>query len=134
MNIRNRIMERGVKMQKFTIDGRLPTLNEYINKCRYNKFAGNSFKKKYQEYIESCILFYKIKPMKKVNIIYKFYEKNKRRDKDNVSSFARKVINDALQEVQILSNDNWQCIGILTDEFYIDKENFRIEVELYECE
>lgn len=121
-------------MQKFIIEGRLPTLNEYINKCRYNKFAGNTFKKKYQEYIESCILFYQIKPMNKVNIIYKFYEKNKRRDKDNVSSFARKVINDALQEAQVLSNDNWQCIRTLTDEFFLDKENPRIEVELYECE
>lgn len=121
-------------MQKFIIDGRLPTLNEYINKCRYNKFAGNSFKKEYQRYIESCILVYQIKPMDKANIVYKFYEKNKKRDKDNVSSFARKIINDALQNTDIIQNDNWQCIGSLTDEFYIDKENFRIEVELYECE
>lgn len=120
-------------MQKFIIEGRLATLNEYINKCRYNKFAGNTFKKKYQEYIESCILFYQIKPMNKVNIIYKFHEKNKRRDKDNVSSFAKKVINDALQETGILKNDNWECIELMTERFKVDKENPRIEVELYEC-
>lgn len=120
-------------MQRFIIYSRLPTLNEYINKCRYNKFAGNSFKKMYQEYVEWCILSSKIKPKEKVSIVYKFYEENKRRDKDNVSSFAKKVINDALQETGILKNDNWECIELMTERFKVDKENPRIEVELYEC-
>ncbi|WP_290776095.1 RusA family crossover junction endodeoxyribonuclease [Anaerofustis sp.] len=122
------------KMQKFIIEGRLPSLNEYIDKCRFNKYAGGKFKKQHQEYIEWHIKSSGIKPMKCVDITYRFYEKNKRRDKDNVSSFARKIINDALQTAGILENDNWQCVGILKDEFYIDKENPRIEVELYERE
>lgn len=120
-------------MQKFTIDGRLPTLNEYIDRCRTNKYAGAGFKKDHQNYIAWCIKKAGINPVEKVSIKYIFYEKNKRRDKDNVSSFAKKVINDALQETGILKNDNWECIELMTENFKVDKENPRIEVELYEC-
>ena len=36
---------------EFTIDGRLPTLNEYIDKSRRNKYIANYFKKSYEEQI-----------------------------------------------------------------------------------
>lgn len=121
-------------MQKLVITGRLPSLNEYIDRCRRNRYAGAKFKRQFQEYVEWQIKIAKIEKVKKVNIIYNFYEKNKRRDKDNISSFARKVINDALQSSGVLENDNWECVGSLTDRFYTDRENPRIEVEIYECD
>ena len=39
-------MLRGTAMIKFTISGRLPSLNDYINVCRHNKYKAAAFKKR----------------------------------------------------------------------------------------
>nr|WP_278885619.1 RusA family crossover junction endodeoxyribonuclease [[Ruminococcus] torques] len=63
---------------------------------------------------------------------YKWFEKNRRRDLDNVSSFGRKVIQDALVRAHILQNDGWKEIVGFSDEFFVDAHNPRIEVEIEE--
>ena len=63
---------------------------------------------------------------------YRWYEKDRRRDLDNVSSYGRKVIQDALVETGILQNDGWKQITGFADDFYVDKKYPRIEVELWE--
>ena len=63
---------------------------------------------------------------------YRWYEANRKRDLDNVSSFGRKVIQDALVEVKILENDGWRNIVGFSDEFYVDSKYPRIEVEIEE--
>lgn len=65
-------------------------------------------------------------------MIYRWYEKDKRRDLDNVSSFGRKVIQDALVYTGVIQNDGWKEITGFSDEFYVDKKNPRIEVEIEE--
>ena len=65
---------------------------------------------------------------------YHFYEPNKRRDLDNISAFAHKVIQDALVKCKVLNNDGWKEITGYTDSFSCDKENPRIEVVLEEVE
>ena len=65
---------------------------------------------------------------------YDFYEPNRRRDLDNISSFAHKVIQDALVKTNVLKNDGWNEITSYIDQFYLDKENPRIEVTLEEAE
>lgn len=67
-----------------------------------------------------------------VRMTYRWYEANRRRDLDNVSSFGRKVIQDALVEVKVLENDGWRNIVGFSDEFYVDSEHPRIEVEIEE--
>lgn len=49
---------------------------------------------------------------------------------DNISSFGRKVIQDALVKTHVLQNDGWNEIIGFRDDFYIDKENPRVEVEI----
>ena len=67
-----------------------------------------------------------------VVIIFSWYEPRKNRDKDNIA-FAKKFILDALQATGTLSGDGWgQVIGF-SDEFYIDKERPRVEIELKEA-
>lgn len=61
---------------------------------------------------------------------YCWYEKNRRRDLDNISSFGRKVIQDALVKSGVLKNDGWKEIISFSDEFYVDPDNPRIEVEI----
>jgi len=63
-----------------------------------------------------------------VTLEYIFYEPNMRRDPDNVSGFAHKVVQDALVECGILQNDGWRNISGYRDMFSIDKQNPRIVV------
>ena len=67
-----------------------------------------------------------------VFIYYRFYEKNKRRDLDNISGFAHKVIQDALVKNGILENDGWANITGFDDSFFIDNEHPRIELTIHE--
>ena len=63
-----------------------------------------------------------------------WYEPNKRRDLDNISSFGRKVIQDALVNLGVLENDGWQNIRGFNDEFRVSKDEPRIEVHIFEVE
>lgn len=121
-------------MQKFVIDGRPPSLNEFIYAGKIQKGTWNKasqMKKDYQQVVRSFIRKANLKPVDyKVDIHYQFYEPNKRRDKDNISGFARKVINDSLQKENIIINDNWTHVGKLSEDVCIDKEYPRIEVFL----
>ena len=80
------------------IPGRLPGLNEYTNKCRTDPRAGARMKRDAQEGVMWQIIaqMRQCHFEKPVFLLFIFYEKDRRRDKDNVSSFARKVIQDAL--------------------------------------
>ena len=68
---------------------------------------------------------------KPVCILFRWFEPNKKRDLDNICS-AKKFIQDALVDIGILAGDGWRHIVGFTDEFYVDKENPRIEVIIRE--
>lgn len=122
-------------MVKVTVPIRLPGLNEYIDKCRGNKYAGANMKRQSQN---DCLIFIKAafrgKQVKKAGFVFHWYEPNKRRDKDNISSFGRKVFMDAIQAAGVMENDGWDQVEYLTDTFHIDKNNPRLEVEVIEIE
>ena len=116
-----------------TIEGNLPNLNDYTRACRSNKFAGANMKKK----AERIITYYIKQQLKDVSIkgktrlAFRWYEANKRRDLDNIC-FAKKFILDALVSNQIIFADSWKGVVGFTDEFFIDKQNPRIEVDIEE--
>lgn len=115
----------------FTIPGELTDLNTYINAERSNRFKAAKIKKSEMEDVEGYILTAKLKPMStSVYITYRFYCKNKKKDKSNISAFAIKIIEDALVKMGILANDGWNDIEGFHSEFYIDKNKPRIEVEI----
>lgn len=72
----------------------------------------------------------KLRISKPVYMIYRWYEPNRKRDLDNISSFGRKVIQDALVHTKVIKNDGWKEITGFRDEFYVDSKNPRIEVEI----
>lgn len=121
---------------KLVISGRLPGLNQYQLACRKNKFAGGSMKKKCVKDISVYIAqqLPNIHIDKKVKIDYVWYEPNMRRDLDNISSFGRKCIQDALVEFGTLKNDGWKNVVGFSDTFFCDKENPRIELTIVEVE
>lgn len=119
---------------KLTIKGTLPGLNDYINEERKNKYAGAQMKNRYQGvitvYIKKCLGSWK--PNLPVKMYYTWYEKDRRRDKDNIA-FARKFIQDALVKAGTLPNDGWNEIEGFYDTFLVDKKNPRVEVEIEEA-
>lgn len=117
---------------KFIIPGRLDGLNEYIGACRANPHKGNKLREKNQD-----ICMWEIRKQLRgiqisfpVFLHFSWYEPNRRRDPDNISSFGRKVIQDALVSCGVLKDDGWKYIVGFADHFYIDRENPRIEVEI----
>lgn len=126
--------QKGVErmIYKLIIKGRLDGQNEYIRACRTSPYKGSDMKHDNEAKVMQAIYeqFGRLRIQKPVIMRYAWYEKNTRRDLDNISSFGRKVIQDALVKTKILQNDGWANIKGFLDRFYVDKENPRIEVEI----
>lgn len=71
---------------------------------------------------------------KPVRMIYRWYEPNRKRDLDNISSYGRKIIQDAMVNCRVIENDGWENIIGFEDRFFVDKREPRIEVEIIEQE
>ena len=119
---------------KVIIEGRFPSLNEFIEANRAHKQKGNKMKSDDQNIISTYLLqqHRKLHIDKPVTLHYTFYELNKRRDLDNVSSYFHKVFQDALVMCGIIHNDSWQYITGFTDTFYVDSIRPRIEIVIKE--
>lgn len=111
-------------------------MNDYTSACRSGYAKGNKMKQESQEVVEWQI-FAKMRRVKFANpvfLLYTFYEPDRRRDKDNVASFARKVIQDALVKCGTIEDDGWGYITGSMEVFKVDKKNPRIVVEFIEQE
>lgn len=128
-------------IHSIVIQGRFPCLNDYLQAERvmlggkgHFTTRGNELKKQCQNTIMpqvvKCLDGRKVKAP--VELHYKFYETNRRRDKDNIASFFMKVFQDSLTKLHVLDNDGWEHITGFTCEFDVDKENPRIEIEIEE--
>lgn len=119
----------------FVIPGTLPGLNEYIDaerKAGKGRYIANRMK---QESMDKVLLaarqkLGKIKFRGPVTIFYVWVEPNRRRDKDNISSYGRKIIQDALVKGGYLNGDGWKDIEWFSDIFLVDRENPRIIVDI----
>ena len=117
--------------QSFVIPGKLPSLNEYISAERAHRQKEAHMKREWQDTVCMIIRAARLKKIKDpVTIRYLFIEPNRKRDKDNISGFAHKVIQDALVQTRVIVNDTWDNISGYVDEFKIDRVNPRIEVTL----
>lgn len=118
-------------MVTLIIKGTLPNLNEYTSACRSNKYVGAKMKKRAEEvigwYIKSQIpeIYFDCV----VSLNFRWYEPNRKRDLDNIC-FAKKFILDALVNNGTIKADGWQGVAGFTDQFFVDVENPRIEVDI----
>ena len=118
------------------IAGRLDNMNDYTSACRTNQYKGAKLKQKNENVVKQAIYeqLGRLRIKNPVRMLYRWYEPNKRRDLDNISAFGRKVIQDALVNTRVLQDDGWRYVKGFQDEFYVDKGNPRIEVEIIEDE
>lgn len=123
---------RQKKHATLVIQGSLPNLNDYTKACRGNRFAGAKMKKDSEEIITWHIVQQKIGHFEgRVKLAFRWYEPNRKRDLDNIC-FAKKFILDALVSSGTIEADSWRCVIGFTDNFFVDNENPRIEVDIYE--
>lgn len=121
------------RTQGFMIIGRLDGLNEVIEANRRNKYEGNKIKKDN----ETIVIYYarrgKLKPITNypVKVVFRWFEKDRRRDWDNVIS-AQKFILDGLQKGGYLKGDGQKYVDCIEHYEAIDKDKPRIEVEIIE--
>lgn len=121
-------MRDKVASTSFTIPGRLPGLNEYTNACRKNSRAGARMKKAAEHQVIAGILSCTSATVPgRVSVSITWYEKDRRRDLDNVA-FAKKFILDAMVRTGVIGGDDQKHVVQLADEFAVDRANPRIEV------
>ena len=114
--------------QTFTIEGELPTLNEYIAAERGNRYAAAKMKRDWTEVVRASA--WNLTPYTKpITIHCTWYMRNTRKDLDNVR-FGMKVVGDGLQAAGIIRGDGQRYVVGLSDTFLIDRERPRVEVEL----
>ena len=124
---------------RVTIPGTFATLNEFIEASKhgsgwYSKGkkdgkrwnGGNSMKQRDQRTIMCHLPHLKLKPP--VSLHYTFYEKNKRRDQDNISGYFHKIFQDSLVCAGMLPGDGWRYVDGMEDRFEVDQKTPRIEV------
>ena len=113
---------------KFTIPGRLPSLNQIINSSRSSVYGANAEKVGAQKYIALHVPRFKIKYP--CYVLVTFYEPDDRRDVDNIVAGGFKLILDALVNCGVLPNDNRRWVKQITPLVFTDRDNPRIEVEV----
>ena len=116
-----------------TIPYTLPGLNEYTSANRSNAFQAAKFKKDVEGPLVMMIQsqLRGVTITKQVNIKHWWFEKNQRRDKDNIA-FAKKFIWDALVRAGTLKNDGWKEIAEFRDFVLLDQVDPRVVVEIEE--
>lgn len=112
------------------IEGRMPGLNEYVAAERAHRLKAAKMKRRWQDAAAWAAMAQlgTWKPRTPVTISYLWVEGDRRRDKDNVCAFGRKVIQDALVEAGYLPDDGWDEIAGFEDRFTVDKKRPRVVV------
>ncbi len=116
------------------IPGTLNNLNDYIAAERANRYRGAKMKADNEKSVVAAVMqcMRGVKIERPVFMEYTWFEKNRRRDLDNISSFGRKVVQDALVIAGVLKDDGWKHVVGFSDRFDVDRENPRIEVLIKE--
>jgi Holliday junction resolvase RusA-like endonuclease len=117
----------------FVIPGRLPGLNEIIGSARTAWADSAKQKKKWTQACALAIGPAHIGSFSGVCVSFDWYEKDNRRDPDNVMA-GQKFIFDALVAQGWLEDDTRKCVKSISHRFHTDAANPRIEVDLWAAE
>ena len=130
---------------KLVIHRTLPDLNDVIDgahKVYHYRGSARNFgdaimKRHEQARIENDIRrqLHGVHIKKPVRLTYALWERDKKRDWDNVLSIAMKYCNDALVRTGVLQNDTQKWVRAYGEPvLMVDRENPRIEITIEELE
>lgn len=120
----------GKKAHALTIPGRLPGYNELTH--------GHWAARQRVKDAAMMVVGWRMREARlqmftgKVTVEIRCYEKDARRDDDNVTSGAAKVILDAMQKCGILANDNQKHVRCVKHPVEVDRKNPRVEIIIEE--
>lgn len=121
-----------MKKQMLIITGRLPGRNEAENAARTSWATGANLKKTNTERVYWECKAQRLEPVKGMaHITVTFYEKDYRRDTDNILG-GLKYILDGLVNAGIIVDDGRKYVDLSVNPVMVDKKNPRIEVEIEE--
>lgn len=115
----------------YTINMKLPSLNDYVRVCRANKYQAAKYKRDLERQI-ALFLTKMPRYTKPIAIHFHWIEGSKRRDLDNVS-FGKKFILDTMVKCGKLRDDNRKCVTAFTDTFSYGKET-KVILEIKELD
>lgn len=113
----------------FEIPGKLPTLNEYVQQERSNRYKAAKLKRETQELIMAAIPPDHPHFHGHVFIYFGWIRPDARADKDNVA-FAKKFILDALQDATVIKRDSWKLATPYDQAFMVNRSNPRTVVTI----
>lgn len=120
-------------MNRLVILGRFEGMNEIVAAAKRHPGAYAKMKRENTLSVALTASCQELPPITNPVIIhFTYYEANKRRDPDNFAAGARKFILDGLVEAKVIPKDGWGEIAGFTDEWYVDKDNPRVEVVIEE--
>ena len=107
------------------IDYKFPSLNEYINAERRNRFAAAKIKKEWTERVMDIVLAQTLgdkKPNLKFPTAVRFivHEQNQRRDIDNVSAMVSKFCLDGMVKAGLLPDDSQKYVNKIECDLVVD--------------
>ena len=130
------IYEKDSKVHTFEINFKLPSLNDYINKCKHSIGHARTFKEETDNIIGWELKRQKLDNLRitrPIKAYIKYIEPKKDRDVDNVYS-ASKYIFDGLQKMNIIENDNPAHLIDIKNSIEYDKNTKeKVIVKLIEC-
>lgn len=112
------------------VEGRFPSLNDYVAAERTNRIAGAMMKRRETERARLAAIVQAV-PRFSGPVVVRFLwvEPNRRRDLDNVA-FAKKFVLDGLVAAGVLDNDGQSHVAALQDSFAVDPSHPRVVVEV----
>jgi len=114
---------------KITIKGEMPDMNTYIKALSTYRLKGSEIKRVATDKVAWETKKYATRKLPPpYHITFNWYCKDRKKDKDNISSMGRKCILDGLQKSGVIPQDSWNVVDGFTDLFFLDKEDPRIEV------
>lgn len=112
------------------IEGRFPSLNDYVEAERLNRYRGAAMKRTQTERVQAVAVAQGLPRFAgPVAVRFLWVEPNRRRDLDNVA-FAKKFVLDGLVAAGVLEDDGQRHVVALQDSFEVDPANPRVMVEV----
>lgn len=116
------------------IPGEFPSQNEIIDAAKLGNREWqpyNVMKQRYTNLVAWETKSQTKEKFEKIDVEVTFICKDKRKDKDNILS-GIKFILDGLVRAGLIKNDGWKQIGDISFKFKTDKDNPRVEVKVME--
>jgi hypothetical protein len=125
-------------VQRLWIPEKMPGMNQILHargvvqrgrgSARGNAY--NTMKRKWHKKIRALCLEQRIHPVEAAEFRFTWYEPDRRRDPDNISSGGRKIILDSLVAAEILPGDGWRNVRGFREEFVASSGLIGVAVEI----